>query len=694
MKLDIVNCKNIDSASIELVEGKLNIKYAMNGTGKSTLAAALQAFVENSGDTAALVPFKHRSVKLDASNSPRVSGHDAIASIAVFNEEYMSQFTFQQDELLTNSFDVFVRTPDYEARMNQIGTLMRDINSTFKNSEGISRLLGTFTAFIDSYGKAESGYHAAGALAKGIGGGNKLEHIPAGLDGFKDYLRSDKKLPWLSWQIKGTDYLGLSDQCPFCTNKIAANRETIERVKVEFNPKSVEHLLSVLNTFTDLAKYLSDDTRLRVNELYHRPTALRSEETRYLVEVKEHVEMFRTKLIALTDLSYFSLKDVERVVDRLKDLKIDLTYIAHLRSADTESIATIINETLDRAIATAGQLQGEINKQRRAIEITVATHSNEINSFLANAGYKYEVLFEAIDDRYRLRLRHLEYDQSLSRGNQFLSYGERNAFALVLFMYEALSKDVNLVVLDDPISSFDRNKKFALIDMLFIRERSLRNRTVLMLTHDFEPIVDMLYTFHRRFSGSVVATFLSENGGALTEQAITRQDIKSVTDICAENVAKRAEPIVKLIHLRRYFEIVGDRGLPYELLSNLFHKRATPQQVVNGQMVPLSPEEIAAASSSIRQHLADFDYNVQLSRVNNVKLMRSLYEQTESNYEKLQLFRTIIVGTTIEDNVLMKYINETFHIENDYLMQLNPCVFQTTPGFVVARCDEELRKAV
>jgi wobble nucleotide-excising tRNase len=47
-------------------------------------------------------------------------------------------------------------------------------------------------------------------------------------------------------------------------------------------------------------------------------------------------------------------------------------------------------------------------------------------------------------------------------------------------MYESISKNVDLVVLDDPISSFDRNKKFALIEMLFMRERSLKDRTVLM----------------------------------------------------------------------------------------------------------------------------------------------------------------------------------------------------------------------
>jgi wobble nucleotide-excising tRNase len=34
-------------------------------------------------------------------------------------------------------------------------------------------------------------------------------------------------------------------------------------------------------------------------------------------------------------------------------------------------------------------------------------------------------------------------------------------------MYETLSKNSDLIILDDPISSFDKNKKYAILQMLF-----------------------------------------------------------------------------------------------------------------------------------------------------------------------------------------------------------------------------------
>lgn len=41
MNIEIKNCNNIDIGSIELIEGRLNIKYAINGTGKSTISKVL-----------------------------------------------------------------------------------------------------------------------------------------------------------------------------------------------------------------------------------------------------------------------------------------------------------------------------------------------------------------------------------------------------------------------------------------------------------------------------------------------------------------------------------------------------------------------------------------------------------------------------------------------------------------------------
>ena len=44
VKITIENCNNISKGVISLEEEKLNIRYGMNGTGKSTLSTAISLF--------------------------------------------------------------------------------------------------------------------------------------------------------------------------------------------------------------------------------------------------------------------------------------------------------------------------------------------------------------------------------------------------------------------------------------------------------------------------------------------------------------------------------------------------------------------------------------------------------------------------------------------------------------------------
>ena len=60
-----------------------------------------------------------------------------------------------------------------------------------------------------------------------------------------------------------------------------------------------------------------------------------------------------------------------------------------------------------------------------------------------------------------------------------------------------------------------------------------------------------------------------------------------------------------------------------------------------------------------------------------------------SNYEKLQIYR-IMFNDNSSNNVIRKFVNETFHIENDYLFQLNPCEFDTVPQYIIDECDKEV----
>ena len=176
---------------MDIVEGALNIKYAINGTGKSTISKALEAFIANDDDKKKdLIPFKFVDNPND--HMPEVCGYEQIKKVAIFNERYIQDYVFQPTELIKNSFEIFVKSSDYDNHIQEIENLLKAINITFQNHPELDDLIQSFGQFIDGFGKAKSGYSTTGAIGKGIGKGNKISNIPTGLEPYAPYLTTDK----------------------------------------------------------------------------------------------------------------------------------------------------------------------------------------------------------------------------------------------------------------------------------------------------------------------------------------------------------------------------------------------------------------------------------------------------------------------------------------------------------------------
>jgi hypothetical protein len=259
-------------------------------------------------------------------------------------------------------------------------------------------------------------------------------------------------------------------------------------------------------------------------------------------------------------------------------------------------------------------------------------------------------------------------------------------------MYDALKSNPDLIILDDPISSFDKNKKYAMIDMLFKKEKFLKGKTVLMLTHDIDPIVDMMLVHTDRFD-IPYSTFLENRNGQLVEKEITRDKIKTFLEICKDNIKTSHNNLNKLVYYRRLFELTGDKSLSYQLISSLFHKYEQPEIHREMQTVVMTLEEIASAENEIETIISGFAYKDYLALIKNDQLMIEYYKSALNNYEKLHIYRIIFDDkkSLIESDAVRKFVNESFHIENNYIYQLNPCEYQTVPQYIINECDKHIK---
>ena len=359
----------------------------------------------------------------------------------------------------------------------------------------------------------------------------------------------------------------------------------------------------------------------------------------------------------LRNISFYSLRDVDEIDQKLPLLKIELGLIDKLNSEPSREVTDPINVQLNSLIEQVGNLKGQINKQKAKIKKTIEENQDSINGFLRSAGYKYSVKIISEPNSYKMKLEHDDLSEFVEAATNHLSYGEKNAFALVLFMHQVLSENPDIVILDDPISSFDKNKKFAILHQLFRGKGSLRSRTTLMLTHDIEPAIDVIKSLSHKFQDpKPTATFLSCRNGILKETPIAGDDIRTFAKICIDIMDGASDDIVKAIYLRRHYEIIDEVGHAYNLLASLFKGRLVPTIATALENRDMSEEEKAAAEAEVQKMLPAFNYDALVARVNDAAVMKQKFAETDVGYEKIQLFR--VIKGKHQDDVISKFINK------------------------------------
>lgn len=695
MEVEIKNCNNIDSAKIVLHPNTLNIKYGINGTGKTTLSKAIEfasnSTSENSNRLNDLTPFKYANSN-DESNLPSVVGIESIHKVALFNESYINQYVFIEDEIIQGSFEIFIKDENYISNDESIKQITKIINDSVNTNADIDSLLGNLEALAKCFGKSKNSIAKNSDIFKSAGAKYKITHISEGLIEYSSFIQNEtNNTKWLKWQMDGNTYGEKSDICPYCASNIERKKENILQIQKEYDNKTIEKLNTILNTVEELKEYLTTEAYNMIVDICKSIEGLSKDDENSLLQVRDQANLLIGQIRKLQSFSGRDISSVTNVEKSVEGLKLNSTRFPLINSSKVKEDIKRINESIDGILSEIGLVKQAIGTQQGYIRKTVEKHKKDINSFLKSAGYNYNVDLTSNNGDLKLVLKHNDLDEGIvSNAKTHLSFGEKNAFALILFMYEAIKNQADLIVLDDPISSFDKNKKYAIINKLFKGKNSFQDKTVLMLTHDFDPIVDMLCNVKQQFTSiKTEAYFLENTNGILTEKVIKPDDIKTFYQIAIENIGELPHTINKLIYLRRMYELQENKSEAYQLLSSLFKKRKEPTK--NGDTILMTEQEISKGISEIQKHVAEFDTYQQLyEQLCDNNFVIEQYHKATSNYEKLQLYR--IINPKTDDNVLRKFVNETYHLENDYLYQLNPKNYSTIPQYIVNICDEDIQQ--
>ena len=212
-----------------------------------------------------------------------------------------------------------------------------------------------------------------------------------------------------------------------------------------------------------------------------------------------------------------------------------------------------------------------------------------------------------------------------------------------------------------------------------------------MLTHDFEPVIDLIY-HHSDIYEKTYAHFLSNVRGALSEKPIERKNIFTFYEMNQTNSC--SSTISSLVFLRRNYEAMGNKGLVYDYLSCLLHRKKLTRRSVAGD-TDMTPDETQKAIDGVKEKIADYDHDAMTATIMDDSKLKQIYAASASNYDKMHIYRIYHSDKLKEESrTIRKFINEAFHIENDYIYQLNPRDFQTVPQYVIEECDKEMIESV
>lgn len=692
--VSIKNCNNIAEGNIDISPGNLNLRYALNGTGKSSLSKAIQLHV-NKGDISVLKPFGSDLI-------PEVGINQEVNEVLVFNEEFVNNTVFRESEVIENGFEVFIKSPEYDKRLNVLNQKLAKLKIGIEENEDFIEFINILNSIAQKLKLNNDGSVKNDTILKSLTSKESIFKVPSELEIFKPFLQnSDLNIDWVDWKTKGEKFDSVSG-CPFCTKELGEEYQEQKKLfKKSYKKASTKNLKDMLDLIELMQPFMSTDKYELLMNCIKRESdvdTITQEITKLRIEVEGIINKFG-KIIQFNKLE-IKRDQISKIGEILKDSKIQIAGIDYFTAEKSKKVFLEVNDKVEELEKIVEELKKDIGSFISFVLGSIKSAKEDINFFLKTAGINYELeIIQNNQNDIKTILKYIRADDSIevNKIRDHLSWGEKNAFSLVLFMHYALSRNADMIILDDPISSFDDNKKYAIINRLFGKHnagKSFYGKTVLMLSHDFEPVIDFIVN-NKPTGGLVNAQHFWNRSGILECKPIESGNVNSWITLLKRYARNESFSLVnRLAFLRKYIELnmeSRDADLAYQIISSLQHGYAVAKIKNEDNLEEMNQDDINAGKSVIEDFISGFDYSDTITNISDENNLKKWYSEQNNNYFKLQIFRRFLEVSgkrdQIKDNNLLKYIDETYHIENDYIYFLDLEKYEIVPDHIIHGCD-------
>jgi len=693
MEIKVENLGVITEGKIELEKNVVNIKYGINGSGKSTLSKGIELSVKGED----LNKLRTYGSEIE----PNVSFSEDISSVIVFNQEYVDDYLFK-DDIANNSFEIMINTNEYKIGKKKIDNMFVDLITSINNTntKTILEELEALKINVPIKKKETKAkgiqYSISGASkfvkAKKVANLNKILDKQAMK--YKEKLESNDNHVWLKWFQAGQEFINENKRCPFCLNELPSDFNDISKsIKNSINATGLKQNIEIKEVISRTEKYMSEEKIDIMKSVISKNEDLSEQELEKIYEIITVCDIELTKLYNLRSINITGIKkkyENNTLIDFLKSNILNASFFEKLSNeirADVENI----NEAISKIMAKSKELESITKDFSDKLNLLVKSKKEYINNFLSISGIPYLInIVESDDAKFKTVLNPLNSSELITQKS--LSFGEKNAISLMLFSLEA-NKDYDLIILDDPVSSFDNNKKFAILYYLFTKEDAVfKNKSILLFTHDFDIIVDFIYKDEfKKIKNKCY--FVKNTSGNLVEKKISKGSVSYTIRHWRRNAEKETlHPLLRIVNLRKYLQYTQPSETEaINILSSLEHNDVKPMEKVCGKKQEITNKiKLDKSMICIKESIKDFDYDTYLLRIQNKDELKQLYDSTDSSISKLQILRMIVnlTGRKVENQVFWDYLTEYYHVENNEMTSLDEKKFDVVPNYIMKMSDE------
>ena len=638
MKIEIENYKNINSLKLELMDSKINFLYGVSGVGKSSIVNAVIGDKSEKNIT-----YGKLAEDMKLLIEPKFGENDYL----IFNEQTLQKLILQKEDSQDMYSIIFSNDNSLENIRKDISSLLSGMNSKRAELFDYVNDVDEMIKRINSRKLAKSGKFSSNSSIEKL----KAEIINPKYKNYSNFIHNNG-IEYVEWIEKGTQFhLFNQNKCPFCSKKLSVSRIN----KINNIAKIKPEQYKIISDSRDVL----DKIGIEVPNFSYKREVTKLEKKLYdtINNKKIIIDMFN--MIDSYNSSTLDINSIKKVVlsESLKKMFPDVEMVI---SEFNDSIKELKRKLGNIKLKTSKFIGKNIKKLNDYLSEFAIPYKFEIDNYNTKAKTATVFLISKKDEKHIDRIENL-------------SYGEKNIISLLLFL---VSANKNLIIIDDPASSYDDNRRKIIYDLLY---EFHGKQTYVVLSHDqvfIKYALLGLKEITRKYNTNTGKILCLENRkGVCISKEISSSDFDSLENQIFQFIEhNQLSYYRKIINLRVLFELSKNSSnkdkLIYSYLSAIMHNTDR-----NNIIEQLKEEDIN--ESDIIKDLKQ-RYNIKL-----LPIPEDLY--FDFNYDELSSFEKIAYqreqhrikreGKRAVKSYIEKEFDDIIHLNTRYFVSLNPYKF-------------------